>query len=129
MVYVHTFGKNKIGEFMREHELGGVKKVANHTVRKTGIGKLLDAEVPEIFVAQHSGHKNIDSLRSYKSESKDQRHKMSNILSNTDNHNTVSSTTSTISTESRINSIFSGGTFNGCTFNFATESPTKKLKM
>eukprot|EP00111_Clytia_hemisphaerica_P012069 TCONS_00035468-protein len=120
-------GKNKIGEFMREHGLDGVKKVANHSVRKTGIGKLLDAEVPEVFVAQHSGHKNIDSLRSYKSASKNQRHKMSNILSNTENHNT--STTSTITTESRINSIFSGGTFNGCTFNFATESPTKKLKI
>uniref|UniRef100_A0A7M5X9E4 ZMYM2-like/QRICH1 C-terminal domain-containing protein n=1 Tax=Clytia hemisphaerica TaxID=252671 RepID=A0A7M5X9E4_9CNID len=120
-------GKNKIGEFMREHGLGGVKKVANHSVRKTGIGKLLDAEVPEVFVAQHSGHKNIDSLRSYKSASKNQRHKMSNILSNTENHNT--STTSTITTESRINSIFSGGTFNGCNFNFATESPTKKLKI
>ena len=33
------------------------KKVTNHSVRKTCISRLLDADVPENFVAQLSGHK------------------------------------------------------------------------
>ena len=33
------------------------KKVANHSVRKTCISRLLDADVPENFAAQLSGHK------------------------------------------------------------------------
>ena len=62
------------------HGLGG-RKVANHSVRKTGIGKLLDENVPEVYVAQYSGHKNIDSLKNYKSANKTHRFQMSSILS------------------------------------------------
>ena len=63
--------------------LTGAGKVANHSVRKTSIGRLLDANVPEIFVAQHSGHKSLESLQSYKTANKDQMFRMSNILSGT----------------------------------------------
>ena len=56
--------------------------VSNHSVRKTGIGRLLDANIPEIYVAQHSGMKNTDSLKSYKSANKDCQMKMSDILNN-----------------------------------------------
>ena len=41
----------------------------NHSVRKTCISRLLDADVPENFVAQLSGHKSTESLQSYKSAS------------------------------------------------------------
>ena len=34
-------------------------KVTNHSVRKTGIGRLLDANTAETFVAQLSGHKSL----------------------------------------------------------------------
>ena len=77
-------GKNKIGEFLKgaksDCDLTGVGKVANHSVRKTSIGRLLDADVPEIFVCQHTGIKNRDTLMSYKRANKDQMHKISNIL-------------------------------------------------
>ena len=56
------------------------KKIANHSVRKTGIGMLLDANVPEIFVAQHSGMASTDSLKSYKTASAQQQHVMSSVL-------------------------------------------------
>ena len=36
------------------------KKVTNHSVRKPCISRLLDADVPENFVAQLSGHKSTD---------------------------------------------------------------------
>ena len=65
------------------------RKVAKHSVRKTSIGRLLDAEVPEVFVAQHSGHKNINSLNSYKAANSSKRYQMSNILSSV-NDNTSS---------------------------------------
>ena len=41
-------------------------KISNHSVRKTSISRLLDADIPENFVAQLSGHKSIESLQSYK---------------------------------------------------------------
>ena len=77
-------GKNKIGEFMSDAakvcNFSG-KKVANHSVRKTSIGKLLDANIQDIYVAQHSGHKNTDSLKHYKSANNEKIYEMSNILS------------------------------------------------
>jgi hypothetical protein len=36
-------------------------KLSNHSVRKTSISRLLDANTPEIFVAQLSGHKNLQA--------------------------------------------------------------------
>ena len=70
-------GKNQIGKFLSTAaknvgipQVSGAK-VTNHSVRKTSISRLLDANMPENFVAQHSshlgGHKSTESLQSYKS--------------------------------------------------------------
>ena len=56
-------------------------KLSNHSVRKTSISRLLDANTPEIFVAQLSGHKNLRSLQSYKSASEQHQLQMSSVLS------------------------------------------------
>ena len=61
------------------------KNWSNHSVRKTSISRLLDANVPENFVAQLSGHKNTQSLQSYKSASEHHQRQMSNTLSRTPN--------------------------------------------
>ena len=53
----------------------------NHSIRKTCISRLLDADVPENFVAQLSGHKNTKSLQSYKSASAKYQRRMSLTLS------------------------------------------------
>ena len=45
------------------------KKISNHSTCKTSIFRLLDAGVPEHFVMQLSGHKNLQSLSSCKSVS------------------------------------------------------------
>ena len=55
--------------------------VTNHSVRKTCISRLMDAEVPVNYVAQLSGHKNLKSLDSYKTASDDNQRKMSLLLS------------------------------------------------
>ena len=45
------------------------RKISNHSVRKTSTSRLLYDGVPENFVMQLSGHKNLQSLSSYKSAS------------------------------------------------------------
>ena len=50
-------------------------------MRKTCISRLLDADIPKNFVAQLSGHKNTESLQSYKSASSTHQRRMSLTLS------------------------------------------------
>ena len=60
---------------------GLAENVTNHSVRKTCISRLMDAEIPVDYVAQRSGHKNSKSLDSYKTASDDHQRKMSLLLS------------------------------------------------
>ena len=81
-------GKNQIGKLLRTAaDNTGIQrigtKVSNHSVRKTSILRLLDANTPENFVAQLSGPKNTQSLHSYKSANKQHQRQMSYILSRT----------------------------------------------
>ena len=46
--------------------LGGPKNVTNHSVRKTSISRLLDANHPDVYVTHLSRHKCLQSLISYK---------------------------------------------------------------
>ncbi|CAH3140037.1 unnamed protein product, partial [Porites evermanni] len=57
-------GKNEIGKSMSTAAKNAglaaqKKKISNHSVRKTSIYRLLDAGVPENFVMQLSGLKNL----------------------------------------------------------------------
>ena len=63
-------------------------KVSNHSVRKTRISRLLENDVPPTFVTQLSGHKNIESLNSYHSASKEHQKRMSKIFSSGDEPST-----------------------------------------
>ena len=79
-------GKNEISKFLKtaadEASLQRQgSKVTNHSVRKTSIGRLLDANTPETFVAQLSGHKNLQSLPSYKSANEHHQRQASYVLS------------------------------------------------
>ena len=64
-------GENEIGKFLsttaKNASLQG--RVTNHSVRKTCISRLFDANVSNNFVAQLSGHRNLKSLDVYKSAS------------------------------------------------------------
>ena len=76
-------GKNEIGKLMKTaaQSAGLQGNFTNHTVRKTCISRLMDAEVSLNYVAQLSGHRNLKSLDSYKAASADHQRKMSLILS------------------------------------------------
>ena len=78
-------GKDEIGKFLKtaadEASLQRQEsKVTNHSDRKTSIGRSLAANTPETFVAQLSGHKNLQSLQSYKSVNGHHQRQMSYIL-------------------------------------------------
>ena len=60
---------------------GLLGNVTNHSLRKMCISRLLDAEVPVNYVTQLSGHKNLESLDSYKTASDEHQRKMSFVLS------------------------------------------------
>lgn len=95
--YPRPLGKNKLGEILSKASklLGNNNnksrnKVANHSARKTTISKLLDQNVHPLHVSQLSGHKNINSLKSYHTASRSKQQEMSNILAS-NNRNTASS--------------------------------------
>ena len=81
--------------------------MANHSVRKASIGKFLDANIPEMYVAQHIGHNNTDSLKNYKAASVTHRFQMSHILSASNKENikpatSISKSSSTIITRKQV---------------------------
>jgi len=62
--------KNQIGKCLPKAAQKAVyrrcgKKIANNSFRETSISWLLDGGTPANFVAQLSGHKNLQSLSSY----------------------------------------------------------------
>ena len=87
LVQKPTIRKNEIGRFMihaAKHvqlDTSDERRIANHSVRKTSIGRLLDKTVPESFVIQLSGHMRIESLSSYKAPSFSHQREMSKHLS------------------------------------------------
>ena len=62
-IWCLPLGKNEIGKFLKDAFASAKlnetnkKKVSNHSVRKTSVGRLLEADVQPNFVAQLSGHK------------------------------------------------------------------------
>ena len=128
--------------------------MTNHAVRKTSIGRLLDADVPVNYVAQLSGHKNLKSLDSYKCASLLHQRKMSLVLSRSEHmeHNigtttskelsvaTASASTTKLNTSAyppntpgaaSAKSLFSGATIGkieGCSFTFSLVDDCNKDK-
>ena len=107
------------------------RRFFNHSVRKTSVGRLLEADVQPNFVAQLSGHKNLKSLDSYHSASLKRQQEMSAILSRepgTSAHSEVTQVCTSTTTQQNAftvqqiqpQAIFAGAhidKFEGCTFN------------
>jgi hypothetical protein len=148
-------GKNEIGKFLvnaaKNAEIHG--NITNHSVRKTCISRLMEANVPTNYVAQLSGHRNLKSLDSYKTASVVHQRQMSRILSRsgeqlgqensridhaiTPSSNTIAKEmiTTTSSAPPSASSLFSGdsiGKFESCIFNFNhanSEQPIKRRRI
>lgn len=76
-------GHNSIQRLMKLAGLraGIARNLTNHVVRKTSITALVQAAVPYGMVAQHSGHRSVDSIKHYAVASMGQQKSMSAILS------------------------------------------------
>ena len=134
---VWYLGKNEIGKFLKDAfasaklDETNKKKVSNHYVRKTSVGRLLEADVQPNFVAQLSGHKNSKSLDSYHSASLKRQQEMSTVPNRGPDtsaqleENQVSASTTTQQNVFKVQqiqpqAIFAGARidkFEGCTFN------------
>ena len=137
-------GKNEIGKFLsKAAKRAGIEgNITNHSVRKTCVSRLMDADIPTNYVAQLSGHKNLKSLDSYKTASRDHQRKMSNVLSRSSTSHRPNNSDSMLQTtpnpqcitmsnrvmnydanpavNSQVSGLFSGasiGEIKGCTFN------------
>ena len=136
-------GKKEIGKFLsiaaKNASLQG--RVTNHSVRKTCISRVLDANVSNKFVVQLSGHRNLKSLDAYKSASYEHQRQMSLALSRSSSHQTTVSARTETSTRptasvttvesasfnvvqlgSRFFSEATIASFNNCTFNIQLTS-------
>ena len=76
-------GINSINKFMKNISSNGELKgrKTNHSVRKTTVERLCQANVPDSTVIQVTGHRNIKSLNSYKKPSLNQQENISHLLS------------------------------------------------
>ena len=106
--YLKTpLSKNKTGKFIKiAAQTAGLQgNITNHSVRKTCISHLMDAEVSGNYVTLLSDHKNLKSLDSYKAASVEHQQKMSLILSCSCEQSTSSSSVSHLVQESSIMSV------------------------
>ena len=88
-------GKNEIGKFLST----ATKNAGLHSGRKSCISRLLDADVPDNFVAQLlSGHRSLKSLDAYKSASYEHQRRMSLALSRSSSNRPDSISTRTETT-------------------------------
>ena len=71
------------------------KKLANHSVRKTNLDRLMEAGVPPTTIVQLTGHKITESLASYHRASQEQQRQMSKILARATTENSTAFPSST----------------------------------
>ena len=73
--------KNKLSSMVKDIcNDAQVSKKTNHSLRATGATSLFKANVPEKIIQTTTGHRSIDSLRSYERVSDDQQKIASRIL-------------------------------------------------
>ena len=79
-----ALGSNTIGSFIRvmATEAGLTGKYTNHSIRKTACTNLLRAGFAPTHIQQISGHKDVKSLTSYATVSREQVREMNRILAN-----------------------------------------------
>lgn len=131
-------GKNTISDILPKAKklFNFPGNVSNHSVRKTGINQLLDANVPGIYVAQHSGMKSTDSLKSYTTANQKQQLQMFNILSGVPQQHeapeerpVLFSSQNSVSNENRTTTnMFAGASFVNCTLHFGEGSSSSRKR-
>ena len=74
-------GKNKLGSMTKEMcEEAGLPPRTNHSLRATGATTLFQANVPERIIQKTTGHRSLDSLRTYERISAEQHQAVSKVM-------------------------------------------------
>ena len=80
-----AMGVNKLNSLMKTMAdkacFDEMRRLTNHSVRKTMIQKLNDNNIPPTHIMQLSGHRNVQSVNNYSTVSNEQQKNMSLILS------------------------------------------------
>ncbi len=130
-------GKDRINTIMKRMAasagLSGGK--TNHSARKTMVTCLTKNSVPETQIIQLTGHKNLQSLNSYKKASLQQQKEMSHVLSSYKKPETnPSSSYPTTPSSGNMNqqdlsaqSYFARATITNCTINIGFPTATQTL--
>ena len=116
-------GKDRIGSIMKRMacSAGVTGKKTNHSARKTMVTALTNKNVPETQIIQLTGHKNLQSLNSYKKASMEQQKDMSHVLSSYSAPAKTPTPFGDVNDQS-YQSFFSGATLTGCTINVGLPS-------
>ena len=80
-------GRNILGAILRTAaQRAGITRpgLTNHAVRATSISRLLNSGVDPVIVAQHSGHKDPNSIRHYATADLEVQHYMGSVLARPD---------------------------------------------
>ena len=115
MVYSIPVGKNKLAELMKTMaaRAGLQKPLTNHSLRAYGVTKMFQAKVPEKLIMERSGHRSTDGVCQYERTAEGQVVDVCKALSKRE------TTASSVVPPQRTNTtapVFSGCTFNNCTF-------------
>ena len=77
-------GRNKLGSMVKEMcEDAGIAPRTNHSLRATGATALFHADVPERIIQKTTGHRSLDSLRTYERISTKQQEAVSRVMMST----------------------------------------------
>ena len=119
----NEMGKDRIGSIMKRMacSAGVTGKKTNHSARKTMVTALTNKNVPETQIIQLTGHKNLQSLNSYKKASMEQQKDMSHVLSSYSAPAKTPTPFGDVNDQS-YQSFFSGATLTGCTINVGLPS-------
>ena len=77
-------GSHKLGSMVKEIcEDAGIAPRMNHSLRATGATALFQADVPERIIQKTTGHRSLDSLRTFERISTEQQEAVSQVIMST----------------------------------------------
>ena len=137
-------GQNKLDTILKDMcKAAGITLKTNHAGRKTTVQKLQDSGVPPNQIIQVTGHKNIQSVNNYSQLGERQQENISKILSSRSLPSCTTgmaassslhsicqastSSTSSLSSDNQLQTMFANNIFHGGTFNIHLPSSSASL--
>ena len=85
-------GKNTLAQMTASMtEAAGIERKTNHSLRATGASRLFQNEVPEKIIQRTTGHRSVETLRSYEHISNEQHRHVSKVMMTNSSYDSSSS--------------------------------------